>query len=66
MRIVFRPFLTLQKNEILLESTVYEFCAKFHAPRWNTSDAIEAFIKPYMQLFHFWAIFGHNWPFWLI
>ena len=50
----------------VLESMCDEFCAKSHAPRWNTLDAIEVLVRPYMQLFHFWAIFGHYWPFWLI
>ena len=50
----------------VLERILHEFCAKFHAPRWSTLNAIEVFVRPCMQLLHFWAIFGHYWPFWLI
>ena len=50
---------------IVLESILHEFCAKYYAPRWNTLEAIEVLVRPCMQVFHFWAFFGHYWPFWL-
>ena len=40
----------------VLESICDEFCAKSHAPRWNTLDAIEVLVRPCTQPFHSWPL----------
>ena len=48
----------------VMESILHECYASFHAPRWNTSDAIVVFVRACTQPFHFLAIIAQLYLLW--